>query len=174
MPTNLNVSSLPLGIWRKRGSTANTIGLGHNSTVLNSLLAAKIISARVWALSYGWAGAKSQFQIDGSLSLGGYDHSKITGPNLTTPYHIVPDCESGMLVSLRDVTMGFSNGSASQSLVGKPSGTSLQACVDPSIDGIAITQDMMSNFIDLSGSTPAGIASGPMDNGTIKVLADGA
>lgn len=59
------------------GDMTSGIGLGTNSSLVNSLYAAGKIPSRMWGLDWGWTGATDDTWKDGSLVLGGYDKSRV-------------------------------------------------------------------------------------------------
>lgn len=75
------VKNVPIDIGN--GQTSG-MGLGTNSSLLNSLVASGDIPSRVWGLDWGWTGATNDTWRDGSLVLGGYDKSRVKDNKLYT------------------------------------------------------------------------------------------
>lgn len=139
-------------ISRGQGETMNTLGVGRNSTVLNALVDSGSIASRSWGFWQGLTGAESQYQLDGSLVLGGYDTDKVTGPNITLPTSAPDDLDANCyLITVTDVKMNLKNGS-SPSLLGSSKATVARACVEPHFDKLSLSQDMWNAFLKLSGS----------------------
>ncbi|KAK4157077.1 aspartic peptidase domain-containing protein [Chaetomidium leptoderma] len=129
-----NLTSMPLGIprmrWDNGYSILHALGLGSNSTYLNSLVHAGQIPSRVWSMFWGrtWTGAKTD--IDGVLVLGGYDKEKVIGRNMTQllDYSQETGCWTGMKVTVSDVFVNFRNGTDVSIM---PRSSAAQCCIVP-------------------------------------------
>jgi hypothetical protein len=130
-----NVTTMPIGIPRMRWDHGYTIlhalGLGSNSTFLNSLIQTRQIPSRVWSIFWGrmWTGSEST-DMDGSLVLGGYDQEKVIGNNVTQPldYSEATGCWTGMKVTVSDLLVNFRNGSDFSVM---PRNSAVQCCIVP-------------------------------------------
>ncbi|KAM0351614.1 hypothetical protein ACHAPU_002624 [Fusarium lateritium] len=122
---------IPTSAWDDSPTTLSPLGLGPNSTYLNTLRKAGQITSRVWSIFWGRMWINDD--LDGSLVLGGYDEKKTTGDNYTAPlvfgnFDAQEGCWTGMRVTITDIKINFLGGTNS-SIV--PTGTSLQCCIDP-------------------------------------------
>ena len=148
-----SISNFPFGISRGQGETMNTLGLGRNSTVLNALVDTGSIAARAWGFWHGWTGAEPQYQMDGSLVLGGFDAAKVTGPNITLPTSTPDDLDTDCyLAIITDIKMNLKNGS-SPSLFDANKGTAARACIEPHFDLLSLSQTIWETFLRISCST---------------------
>ena len=108
------VEKFPFGIPRLRWDNGYTmlhaLGLGSNSTFINSLMSTGLLASRVWSIYWGhmWVG----HPIDGSVVLGGYDKDKVIGRNYTgkLDYDEVTGCWTGMKVTVSDIQVNFRDG----------------------------------------------------------------
>ena len=124
------------------------LGLGRNSTFLDSLFSAGKIASRTWSLFWGLEGGDHADTVDGSLTLGGYDMAKTTGPNITQPFSSLADmtqCPSSMIVFVTDIQVKHSNGT-STSLFGDGKGNALRTCIKPDIPLITFPSDIWNAF----------------------------
>jgi len=132
----LSLDKFPLGISRSNEWDMNTLGLGRNSTVLNTLIDAGRIASRSWGYFRGWTGAEAKFQMDGSLVLGGFDAAKISvDNNYTVDFQIDVGCHSSLMVTVRDIIMNHPNGT-NTSILGIPG--VINACVAPASNVLTI------------------------------------
>ena len=134
------------------------LGLGRNSTILESLFRAGKIASQTWSLFWGLEGADSANAMDGSLTLGGYDRAKTAGPNLTQAFGSLRDmtlCPSSLIVSITDILVKHSNGTAT-SLFANATGTALRACIKPDIHLISLPRDIYYAFTEAIGGTYIG------------------
>ena len=153
-------------------------GLGQNSSLLNGLYSAGAIPSRVWSLYNGWNGAASAQQADGSIVFGGYDTAKATGPNITLPFAANDDFELGQcpnkhIVTISDIKMNLKNGS-SPSILGTNNGAAFRACLLPNYSYIALSYDIWSSFLQISGSTSRGRSTSPLSLWQMLIAANGA
>lgn len=139
-----NVTTLaefPLGIvladWGEQGYHPQAaLGLGANSTLLSALVRAGAIASRSWAWSWGSSSSSSSSlldgpQQDGSLVLGGYDKARVAGSGYTQSMSSdTGRCASGLVVTLTDVVVHFTNGTTASMFPGEAS-AALAACLDP-------------------------------------------
>ena len=155
LASNVSTSKSPLLIdYGRTGYEAffmNTIGLGINSTLLNTLLSTGKIASRTWSIFNGFTGSQAQNQSDGVLVLGGYDESKISGStadNVTIDFDFSSDTEdiescpaTGMTITVSNMTLAWPNGTTVD-LMGSSKASKLSACVIPNYDYISITNEM--------------------------------
>lgn len=133
---NHTLTNFPMGIalsaWGEQAyHNMMAIGMGANSTMLNTLKSTGKIAARVFGIFWGRTGATSRTQLDGSMVFGGYDRAKVTGPAYTQ--FMVSDrsmCSTGMLVTITDLVLNFANGT-NASLFPTSRTSSISACLVP-------------------------------------------
>lgn len=110
-------TSFPIGIprtdWDKGYTTLHALGLGSNSTFLNTLFRAGKIGSHSWSLFWGRMWVSDW--IDGSLVLGGYNSKLRVGEKYqhTLDYSDTDGtgCWTGMKVTITGIDLNFSNGS---------------------------------------------------------------
>lgn len=151
----ISVKPFPFAISRTKAWNMNSLGLGRNSTLLNALYSAGAIASRSWSLFWGLHGADAWSQMDGTLVLGGYDSSKVTGDNFTDHLTIDKGCITSFLVTVTDIVMNLPDGSH-VSIIGPSSGSALKACIIPDFPLITIPQNVWSGFSNHSGGTYLG------------------
>lgn len=166
--TTLKYQKFPLGIFRGRQNPMNTIGLGRNSTLLNTLVSAKAIASHSFGFFQGWTGAQTEYQTDGALILGGYDEAKITGSNVTLPLNNVDDCKTGLVISVTDVKMNLKNGS-DVSILGDSHGSAMRGCIV--FDGPVVTfaEDIWWTFTNITGIGEIGRSTSPITYWAMKM-----
>ncbi|KEZ39510.1 putative Aspartic-type endopeptidase [Scedosporium apiospermum] len=135
LTTNVSLDDFPMGIarsdWGQEGyHPMMAVGLGSNSTLLNTLKAAGKIASRSWSMFYGLTGADANAQLDGSFILGGYDRAKVKGGGYTERLSTNPNCRSQILVTITDISLNFPNGTDA-SLFPKGLSSSIPACLVP-------------------------------------------
>ncbi|KAK5096491.1 hypothetical protein LTR70_001665 [Exophiala xenobiotica] len=107
------LNGFPIGIprlqWDNGYSILHPLGMGPNSSYLNTLLDAGSIGARVWSLYWGrmWT---DDNPLDGSMVLGGYDERLTMGPNYTAPLDYSGICSTGLKTNVIDITLNFRGG----------------------------------------------------------------
>ncbi|QSZ37859.1 hypothetical protein DSL72_008959 [Monilinia vaccinii-corymbosi] len=108
-PGATNLSAFPIGILRQNWDHGYTIlhamGMGSNSTYLNSLVQTGKIASRVWSIFWGrmWI----DHPLDGQVVVGGYDQEKIIGQNYTQAldFSDATGCWTGMKVTISDIEL---------------------------------------------------------------------
>lgn len=133
---NHTLTDFPMGValsgWGEQGyHPMMAIGMGANSTMLNSLKSSGKIASRVFGMFWGREGATSRTQLDGSLVFGGYDRAKTVGQPYTQ--FMISDrsvCSTGMAVTITDMVLNFANGS-NVSLFPNARTSSIAACLVP-------------------------------------------
>lgn len=131
------------------------LGLGRNSTLLQTLRDNGLIASRSWSYYWGLDG-RGTAKTNGSLVLGGYDQEKATGTtNYTTKLNYTW-CSWGTQIEISDIKLEFLNNTsqtlfddADDSGITEPS-LPLYACIDP---GRATMFDLpyvnyMKNFVE--------------------------
>lgn len=127
-----NLTRHPIGIprlnWDHGYTTLHALGLGQNSTYLNSLVQAGQIASRVWSIFWGrmWV----DDWLNGSIVLGGYDSELVSGDNYTQAldYSNATGCWTGMKVTITDIVLNFRDGQDTSIL---PVNTALPVCIVP-------------------------------------------
>ncbi|KAH8167523.1 hypothetical protein CIB48_g685 [Xylaria polymorpha] len=124
----------PFGVprlsWDHGYTISHALGLGSNSTLLNTLIQTDQIGSRVWSIFWGRMWVDPEDAIDGSLVLGGYDTQKIIGKNYTQPldYNDATGCWTGMRVQVSSVKLNIRNGDEVELL---PQNTAVNTCIVP-------------------------------------------
>ncbi|ESZ93554.1 putative aspartic-type endopeptidase [Sclerotinia borealis F-4128] len=137
LSSNMSVLEFPIGIakadWAEQGYYPQmAMGLGANSTILNTLYSSGQIASRTWSMFWGRTGATAATQLDGGFIFGGYDRAKVTGANYTrTLTYSRTACSSGMLVTITNLVLNFPNGTDA-SMFGGIESDAIQACIEPS------------------------------------------
>ena len=152
------------------------IGLGGNSTMLNRLMSDGKIKSRSWSMFWGWEGANSDTQMDGSFIFGGYDKAKVRGGGFKQPLRAPDDtCPTGMLVTISDISLKFPNG-LQESLFPESRSAAIQACIMPAYPAfMTIPKDPYFNqFINFTGTNVTTSSTGGLNQGTmVYKVADG-
>ena len=139
------------------------MGLGTNSTLLTKLKSVNIIASLTWGLFWGLIGVSQNDEMDGTLTLGGYDAAKISGPNSTYKFNTGTLCQ--MLVSVTDINMTFPDGTDLGLLTNDESPLSM--CVDPTYAIITIPLSVWTAFQKNAGGTYIGRAVGLQEWGEL-------
>ena len=79
--------------------------------------------------------------------LGGYDQAKITGANVTLPFHYQDDYTTAYIISITGIKMRLKDGS-NPSILDQSQGSAMQACVELDVDYMSIDQYLWSGFVD--------------------------
>ena len=160
-----NTTTMPIGIprmaWDHGYTILHALGLGANSTYLNSLVQAGQVPSRVWSIFWGrmWNDNESN-NLDGSLVLGGYDQEKVIGKNVTQPldYGEQTGCWTGMKVTVSDVLVNFRNGSDFSIM---PRNSAVQCCIVPQRQLLwEGPSDIVGTFIDATQMNNTGLSFG--------------
>ncbi|KAH9903770.1 acid protease [Xylariomycetidae sp. FL2044] len=114
--------------WDHGYTISHALGLGKNSTILNSLVQAGRIGSRAWSIYWGrmWV----DDELDGGVVLGGYDQQKVIGTNYTQPldFSEKTGCWTGMKVHISSVKLNIRTGEDTELL---PQNTAVDACLVP-------------------------------------------
>lgn len=166
LASNVSLQDYPIGIprmdWGGSFHAPSALGLGSNSSILNSLKNSGLIASRTWSMYWGLEGGSSSVQMDGSFVFGGFDRAKVDGDNFTQPLGNNPDaCPSGMLVTISDLRLNFPNGTA-PSLFQKRS-DAMSACIVPDFPGLMTVpwDPYWSLFDNITGTTDISRSFGP-------------
>lgn len=132
--SNVSLPKFPIGVPPVNINDFNyepqpALGLGLDSTLLNSLKNGGFVGARVWSFFNGLTGATSNTQMDGSLVFGGYDAGKVSGSGSNFTISRVGQCDYA--VNIEDLLIDFPNGTSASLFSGSRSKL-LSACIDPS------------------------------------------
>lgn len=133
--SNVSITDLPIGTvlydWNEQGYESQMIiGLGPESTIIKSLLTDKKIASDSFSFFWGETGGTASAQSDGQLVIGGYDRAKIKGDGLTLPLKPSADCETGLLITINDMSLAFVNGTTA-SLFDPYKVDPFEACIYP-------------------------------------------
>jgi hypothetical protein len=131
-PGTTGLSKFPIGIARRNWDHGYTIlhamGMGSNSTYLNSLVQTGQIASRVWSIFWGrmWVDQP----LDGQVVVGGYDQAKVIGQNYTQAldYSNATGCWTGMKVTISDIELVDRNGATTSIF---PPNFALPVCIVP-------------------------------------------
>ncbi|EDN93239.1 hypothetical protein SS1G_09105 [Sclerotinia sclerotiorum 1980 UF-70] len=131
-PGATNLSNFPIGIPRQNWDHGYTIlhamGMGKNSTYLNSLVETGKIASKVWSIFWGrmWIDQP----LDGQVVIGGYDQEKVIGQNYTQAldYSDTTGCWTGMKVTISDIELIDRTGSTTSIF---PPNFALPVCIVP-------------------------------------------
>ncbi|KAJ8068501.1 hypothetical protein OCU04_004051 [Sclerotinia nivalis] len=160
LSSNVSMLNFPIGIpkadWGEQGYFPQmAIGLGTNSTILNTLYSSGQIASRTWSMFLGRTGATAATQLDGGFVFGGYDRAKVTGANYTRSLtYSRTSCFSGMLVTITNMVLNFPNGTDA-SIFGGIESDAIQACIGPSYPVLLTvpTDPYFNNFEQLTKQT---------------------
>lgn len=132
----------------------SALGLGRNSTFIETLYDNQMVASRTWSLFWGLEGGSPGEQMDGSLIIGGYDRAKTAGPNMTQTFSSFADqalCPSSMIVDVADISVTFANGTSTSLL--DTTSTGFRACIKPDIPLLTLPTDIFTAFSDSIGGT---------------------
>lgn len=128
----IKLNEFPIGIprleWDHGYTMLHALGLGRNSTLLNSLVETGQIASRVWSLFWGRMWIDNW--LDGSLVLGGYNSDLTLQQNYTQAldYSDGTGCWTGMKVTVIDIILNFRDGTDTSIF---PSNYALPCCIVP-------------------------------------------
>ena len=158
-----SLKGFTFGINRNTAYATHAIGLARNSTLLSTLLSAKLIASRTWSVSWGLTGADTTSQMDGNLVFGGYDAARTSSVNLTTRISGVQnqignssECRTAIVVTVTALTMNLVDGSNQDILEGSP----MQMCIDPSCSLITLPETIWNNWQKFDQNTPLNRSTG--------------
>ncbi|KAK4243460.1 aspartic peptidase domain-containing protein [Corynascus novoguineensis] len=172
-----NTTTMPIGIprinWDHGYTIAHALGLGSNSTFLNSLVHARQIPSRVWSIFWGhmWTNSAST-NMDGTIVLGGYDREKVIGNNATQrlDYSEETGCWTGMKVTVSDVVLNFRNGRDYSVM---PRNRAVECCIVPQRQLVWEGPfDIVDNLIEATGMNRTGTSHGVHWNANVFDASD--
>lgn len=140
----------------------NALGLGKNSTFLQTLVEKGAIISKTWSLFYGLTGAEEGSQMDGVAVFGGYDKAKTTGQNQTFDLNYDENCRTGMVATITSIDVGFENGTE-QNVFGSP----MHICLDPAFEIISFTPKIVNTLNEKFGGNSVGTSSGRSPHGLL-------
>lgn len=116
--------------WDHGYTMLHAMGMGTNSTFLNTLLQTGRIGSRVWSIFWGHMWVDEEDAVDGSIVFGGFDQQKTIGNNYTQPLDFSDNtgCWTGMKVQISKLKLNFRNGDDADLL---PVNTLIDACIVP-------------------------------------------
>ncbi|KAI1455301.1 acid protease [Annulohypoxylon moriforme] len=155
---NTTLSNFPLRValndWGAEGyHPMALLGLGTNSTLLNTLQESGKIGSKTWSFFWGRSSGPSASQTDGSLVLGGYDRAKVASGEryVEKLQDSMSPCATQMVVTITDMVLNFPNGT-DVSMFPQSLSTALTACIVPDYPVLmTIPSDpFMNNFFQLT------------------------
>ncbi|KAI9674535.1 MAG: hypothetical protein M1817_001873 [Caeruleum heppii] len=146
--TTTSIDRLPLGIAKDDRLLMNSLGLGRNSTLINSLLETGLIRHRTWSLWWGLEGDSAETQKNGHLILG--DASNFGDNNITIGLSDQSRCITHLMVTVSNITMDFANGT-SLGILGTSAGSSLSFCINPGYPMITMPSANWEQFAARAG-----------------------
>ncbi|KAI1446307.1 acid protease [Annulohypoxylon stygium] len=155
---NLTLEEFPFGValndWGAEGyHPMALLGLGTNSSFLNTLQESGKIASRTWSFFWGRSTGPPTSQTDGSLVIGGYDRAKISsaGRHVERLQDSTSPCSTQMIVTITDMVLNFPNGTDS-SIFPKSLSTALTACIVPDYPVLMTlpSDPFMDNFFQLT------------------------
>jgi Eukaryotic aspartyl protease len=154
-----NVLSYPANILSNYSSPANPFfgpaglfGLGPDSTALNSLFNSHLISSRSYGLYLGTAYPRAGGDINGSLTLGGYDAGRFDG--ISSNWSMVDDVSNTLKLNVHvsQISLTFFNGSnTTVNLVD----SSFHAEITTSQYPLTLPKSVTQNFANALSATPS-------------------
>lgn len=155
--SSYSLDSFPIDIT----GDGDKIGIGTNSTLLNTLKSSSAIASRTWSFFWGLKGFETSAQMDGVAVFGGYDQAKISGPNMTVPLTSGTNCATDLVVTVASVEMQFPDG---QIINLQNASSPLKYCLDPSFTLLSLHPDMITTFTANSGGDYLGISNALYEN----------
>lgn len=160
--SSTNLTTWPIGIprlnWDHGYTTLHALGLGSNSTFLQSLVDAGQIASKVWSIFWGrmWV----DDWLDGSVIFGGYDSELVIGNNYTQnlDYSESTGCWTGMKVTISDIVLNIRDGSKVSIF---PTNYELPTCIVPQRQLLLeAPSSIVTNFKKETGMTSTGTSYG--------------
>ncbi|KAI9802325.1 MAG: hypothetical protein M1833_001831 [Piccolia ochrophora] len=107
--TETKVDGVPIRVSTNSSSKPGRLGLGQDSTLLTKLFSQGLVASRSYSLFVGSGSRRAGGAINGSLTLGGYDASRLTGP--VHNYSVASGGASPFRVRVVDVQLNNADGS---------------------------------------------------------------
>jgi hypothetical protein len=135
----------------------NALGLGFNSSFLNSLKSSGRIASKSWSFFWGRFGGDSNTQFDGGMVFGGYDKAKTIGAKYEAPLEVSSTCNTNIVVNITDIVLNSRDGD-NKSIFPPGSPSAIPACVNPSFPGLMTMprSQYFENFENITGSNATG------------------
>lgn len=150
----------------KRGIEMNSLGVGRESTFLQTLLNDGAISSKTWSLFYGLAGEDEYSQMDGTAVFGGYDKAKINDEakkeTIKFDYYFKKNCRTGMVATVTSIDVGFENGTE-QNAFASP----VDMCLDPAFEIMSFRSEIVDKLQEKFGGESFGTSFGQAPNGLL-------
>ena len=122
--------------------------LGQNSSFLAALTEANVAPSKAWGL---WVGDRSLSPADGTLTVGGYDPSRVAGNFTTFPlgdWTLQQPCP--LQVTIGAIMYNQPNGTSELLTSNK-----MVACIEPNLDHLTFTPDVVEKFAIVTGYNPS-------------------
>lgn len=122
--------------------------LGQNSSFLAAVTEANVAPSKAWGL---WVGDRSLSPTDGSLTVGGYDPSRVAGNFTTFPlgnWTLQQPCP--LQVTISSIMYNQPNGSSELLTSDR-----MVACIEPFYDHLTFTPDVVDKFANVTGYNPS-------------------
>ena len=150
----------------KSGIEMNSLGVGRESTFLQTLLQDGAISSKTWSLFYGLAGEDYYSQMDGMAVFGGYDKAKVKDEDMNETikldYDFKKNCRTGMVVTVTSIDVGFENGTE-QNAFASP----VDMCLDPAFEIMSFRSAIVDNLKEKFGGKSFDTSFGQAPNGLL-------
>lgn len=159
---------VPMSDWGEQYYTPqNLLGLGNQSTFLNTLKETGVIESRTWSVFWGLDGASVGGYTNGSMVFGGYNENKASGANYTAKLNYT-SCRWGTQLEISAFSIVDTGGMVtSMSPNDTDATTPLFACIDPAGPGMFnIPYDYFMTFANLTNFTTYFDAVGTDDDRT--------
>lgn len=130
---------------------ASTFGLNKNSSILFDLYNNGSIASHSWSYFFGKDG---DTQVDGSLTLGGYDSAIVApGPNLTLPFMENKDCPTKHQAIVSGLALKWKNGTSTSLLDDTSYKKGLSVCITTTYEYLAeLPAELIDSFLSRSGT----------------------
>jgi hypothetical protein len=145
------------------GIRLNSLGLGLDSTLLQTLTKTRAIVSKTWSLFYGHFGSTSDTQMNGVVALGGFDRAKTQGDNETFDVVFDGSCRTGLRTAFAtSIDVGYENGTE-DGLIQAPT----FMCLDPSLPIMTFTDDLVHKLKSKFGGKTSANSTGVARNGLL-------
>ncbi|KAE8350059.1 hypothetical protein BDV28DRAFT_151305 [Aspergillus coremiiformis] len=151
----------------KGGITVNSLGLGRDSTFLQTLVKKGAIISKTWSLFYGLTGEDADTQMDGTAVFGGYDRAKTQGQNQTFRLNYGVNCRTGMVATVTSIDVGFINGTEQNAFASQ-----INMCLDPSFEILSFPLSIVNTLKSKFEAKSFGTSTGRAHNGLLYTVAD--
>ena len=134
-------------MWLFTLGTGAGLPLGHNSSFLAAVTEANVPPSKAWGL---WVGDRSLSPVDGTLTVGGYDPSKVAGNFTTFPVGdrtLQQPCPLQVIIG----AIMYNQPSGSSELL---TSNNMVACIEPNSDRLTFTPDVVQKFANVTAYNP--------------------